>query len=144
MARARRSWTSAIIREPLTRVGTHSERRTELDVPRDAKPVELRLGGCDAASARGSQVGQRAELLQGQRLADGLVVTVDRAEQAVGEQERIPEALVAGDRLTGRDYKVYLIAPELFGVINGRGQNPHADAGRLDGQPRPQRFNQND
>jgi hypothetical protein len=64
----------------------HSERRAELDVPRYAEPVELRFGGCDAASARGSQVGQRAELLQGQLLADGVVVTVDRAEQAVGEQ----------------------------------------------------------
>jgi len=125
-------------------VRDHTERRAELDVSRNAEPVELRFGRRFRAFAGGGQVGKRAELLQGQLLAAGLVVRVDRAEQAVGEQERIPEALAVGERLTGRDDDVYLIAPEPFGVITGRGRNPHADAGRLDGQPRPQRFEQND
>ncbi len=45
------------------------------------------LGGRFPAFAGGGQVGKGAELLQGQCLADGLVARVDRAEQAVGEQE---------------------------------------------------------
>jgi hypothetical protein len=51
-------------------VRDHAERRTELDVSRNAEPVELRFGGRFRAFAGGGQVGKRAELLQGQLLAD--------------------------------------------------------------------------
>src|ERR1017187_6406132 len=100
MARARRTWTSAIIREPLTRVGT---------IPNVVVNSMFR------------------EMPSRSSCASALVV------------RRPP-----GGASTGRDEEVYLIAPEPSGVINGRVRNSHADAGRIDGQPRSQRFEQND
>jgi len=98
-----------------------TEARSEFDVSRDSEPIELRLRGCDPASAGGGQVRQGAELLQRQRRADGLIVDVDRTKVAVREQKCAPKVLVFWERVARRNDEIYLIAFEALGVINGRG-----------------------